>query len=141
MSSKLIDQINLLQNQLNVVLASKYESLIDNQLTAKQVLILELIRSGVTSSTEIAQHAQVSTSAISQLLNKLEKQGYITRTINKENRRKIEIALAEKSIHYFEQIARLEKEINENIYGQLPPEDLAALVKILEKLLHIAGGK
>ena len=141
MSSKLIDQINLLQNQLNVVLASKYESLIDNQLTAKQVLILELIRSGVTSSTEIAQHAQVSTSAISQLLNKLEKQGYITRTINKENRRKIEIALAEKSIHYFEQISRLEKEINENIYGQLPPEDLAALVKILEKLLHIAGGK
>lgn len=141
MSSKLIDQINLLQNQLNVVLASKYESLIDNQLTAKQVLILELIRSGVTSSTEIAQHAQVSTSAISQLLNKLEKQGYITRTINKENRRKIEIALAEKSIHYFEQIAHLETEINENIYGQLPPEDLAALVKILEKLLHIAGGK
>ena len=141
MSSKIIDQINLLQNQLNVVLASKYESLIDNQLTAKQVLILELIRSGVTSSTEIAQHAQVSTSAISQLLNKLEKQGYITRTINQENRRKIEIALAEKSIHYFEQIAHLEKEINENIYGQLPPEDLAALVKILEKLLHIAGGK
>lgn len=141
MSSKQIKQINTLQKQLNVLLASQYESLLDNQLTAKQVLILELIRAGVTSSTELSQHAQVSTSAISQLLNKLENQDYITRTINPENRRKIEIALAEKSIQYFEQTSHMQQQINEAIYGQLPEEDLAALVVILKKLLHIASQK
>lgn len=141
MSSKLIEDINIYQNQLNVLLASKYENLIDNQLTAKQVFILELIRTGITSSTDLAKHSQVSTSAVSQLLNKLENQGYIARTINQENRRKIEITLAAKSIHYFEQITLLEKEINENIYGQLPKEDLEALSTILKKLIRIAGGE
>ena len=141
MSSKLIEDINIFQNQLNVLLANKYESFIDNQLTAKQVFILELIRTGITSSTELAQHLQVSTSAISQLLNKLENQGYVERTINPENRRKIEITLAAKSVQYFEQITQLEKEINENIYGQLPQEDLEALSIILKKLITIAGGE
>lgn len=141
MSSKLIEDINVFQNQLNVLLANKYESFIDNQLTAKQVFILELIRTGITSSTELAQHLQVSTSAISQLLNKLENQGYVERTINPENRRKIEITLAAKSVQYFEQITQLEKEINENIYGQLPQEDLEALSTILKKLITIAGGE
>lgn len=141
MSSKLIEDINIFQNQLNVLLASKYENLIDNQLTAKQVFILELIRTGITSSTDLAQHLQVSTSAVSQLLNKLDNQGYIERTINQKNRRKIEITLAMKSIHYFEQITLLEKEINENIYGQLPKEDLEDLSRILKKLIRIAGGE
>ncbi|WP_010289256.1 MarR family winged helix-turn-helix transcriptional regulator [Kurthia massiliensis] len=141
MSSKLIEDINIFQNQLNVLLASKYENLIDNQLTAKQVFILELIRTGITSSTDLAQYLQVSTSAVSQLLNKLDDQGYIERTINQKNRRKIEITLAMKSIHYFEQITLLEKEINENIYGQLPKEDLENLSTILKKLIRIAGGE
>lgn len=141
MSSKLIEDINIFQNQLNVLLANKYESFIDNQLTAKQVFILELIRTGITSSTDLAQHLQVSTSAVSQLLNKLENQGYVERTINPENRRKIEITLAAKSVQYFEQITQLEKEINENIYGQLPQEDLEALSIILKKLITIAGGE
>lgn len=86
MSSQLIENIKILQNQLNVLLASKYENLIDNQLTAKQVFILELIRAGVTTSTDIAQHLQFSTSAVSQLLNKLDDQVYIQRSINPENR-------------------------------------------------------
>lgn len=128
-------------NPLNVLLANKYENFIDNQLTAKQVFILEMIRTGIISSTDLAQHLQVSTSAVSQLLNKLENQGYVERTINPENRRKIEITLAVKSIQYFEQTTRLEKEINENIYGQLPQEDLEALSTILKKLITIAGGE
>ena len=138
MSSHLIDTINVLQKQLNVRLATKFEKMIDNELTAKQVLILELVRAGVTSSTELAEHAQVSTSAISQLLNKLEAQGYIERAINPTNRRKIDITLGQKAIAYFERSLALDREINEHMYGQLPEEDLQALVKILQKLLQIA---
>ena len=41
--SEYIQQINLLQNQLNVYLVTKYQNRIDTQLTAKQVLLLELI--------------------------------------------------------------------------------------------------
>ena len=138
MCAELIETINVLQKQLNVRLATKFEKMMDNELTAKQVLILELVRIGKTSSTELAEHAQVSTSAISQLLNKLEHQGYIVRTINPTNRRKIDIALGDKAVAYFERTMALDREINESMYGQLPEEDLQALVTILQKLLRIA---
>ncbi|KWU67580.1 MarR family transcriptional regulator [Bacillus mycoides] len=120
-------------------LASKYEKHIDNQLTAKQVLVLELIRSGVTSTKDLADSLNVSTSAVSQLLNKLEVHEYIIRTIDKENRRKIKLQLTEKSEKYFEKMILLEKEMNENLYGLLPIEDLQHLARILEQLTKLAG--
>jgi DNA-binding MarR family transcriptional regulator len=130
----LIQQINSIQNHLNVQLASRFEHKIDNHLTAKQVLLLELIRIGVTSTKDLATQMNISTSAVSQLLNKLETKEYITRNINKENRREIILKLATKSERYFEESQMLEDEINRNVYGQLPLEDLKHLVRILEKL-------
>ncbi|MDZ5610617.1 hypothetical protein U2I54_27370 [Bacillus pseudomycoides] len=47
LGNELIQKINVLQNQLNIQLASRYEHKIDNQLTAKQILLLELIWMGV----------------------------------------------------------------------------------------------
>ncbi|MFS0873975.1 MarR family winged helix-turn-helix transcriptional regulator [Paenibacillus xylanilyticus] len=135
----LVGKINSLQTQLNIQLASKYEKHIDNQLTAKQVLVLELIRSGVNSTKALADNLSVSTSAISQLLNKLEANAYIIRTIDKENRRKIKLQLAERSEKYFDQLMLLEKEMNEKLYGMLPIEDLQHLARILGKLTKLAG--
>ncbi|MGG2066145.1 MarR family winged helix-turn-helix transcriptional regulator [Bacillus sp. S14(2024)] len=140
MKNNLIQQINSLQNHLNVQVASRFEQKIDNQLTAKQVLLLELIRTGVTSTKDLATQLHTSTSAVSQLLNKLETKEYITRSINKENRREIILKLATKSERYFEELQLLEDEINQNIYGQLPLEDLKHLVRILEKLNTIVKG-
>ncbi|EOV9527432.1 MarR family winged helix-turn-helix transcriptional regulator [Bacillus cytotoxicus] len=136
---ELVGKINSLQAQLNMKLASKYEKHIDNQLTAKQVLVLELIRSGVTSTKDLADSLNVSTSAVSQLLNKLEVHEYIIRTIDKENRRKIKLQLTEKSEKYFEKMILLEKEMNENLYALLPIEDLQHLARILEQLTKLAG--
>lgn len=136
---ELIKKINDLQLQLNIQLASKYEKYIDNQLTAKQLLILELIYDGITSAKELAVKLNVSTSAISQLLNKLENNGYISRTIDNDNRRKIQLHLTEKSKNYFEKMIALEEKVNGSLYEKLPVEDLQHLVRILEKLTQIVG--
>lgn len=141
MGNELIQKINVLQNQLNIQLASRYEHKIDNQLTAKQVLLLELIRIGVTSTKDLASHLNISTSAVSQLLNKLESKEYIVRSINKENRREIILKLATKGELYFDELQMLEDEINHNVYGQLPLEDLKHLVRILGKLNAIVVGE
>lgn len=141
MKNEFIQQINDLQNHLNVQLASRFEQQIDNQLTAKQVLLLELIRKGVTSTKDLAFQLNISTSAVSQILNKLETKEYITRSINKENRREIILKLGAKGERYFEELQMLEDEINQNVYGQLPLEDLKQLVRILEKLNAIVKGE
>ena len=141
LKSEYIQEINLLQNQLNVYLATKYQNRIDNQLTAKQVLLLELISSNVLSTKEIAQQLDVSTSAVSQLLNKLEEKGYITRTVNLKNRREILLALAPKGEAFFQEQEAFSKEIDELVYGKLPKEDLQQLAKILKKLNTIVQGE
>lgn len=141
MTNDLIQQINSLQNHLNIQLASRFEHKIDNQLTAKQVLLLELIRTGVTSTKDLAAQLNITTSAVSQILNKLEAKEYITRSINKENRREIILNLGVKGNRYFEEVQMLEDEINRSVYGQLPVEDLEHLVRILTRLNVIVKGE
>ena len=137
MTMDIIEKINRLQDQLNIQMAVQYETMLDNQLTAKQVLLLELIRAGATTTKDIATTLRVTTSAVSQLLNKLEGKGYIHRTINPENRREIKLELAEKGQQYFNQLKQFEQDTASAIYGQLPSEDLQHLVRILENLLTI----
>ncbi|MGE7093191.1 MarR family winged helix-turn-helix transcriptional regulator [Lysinibacillus sp. NPDC048646] len=134
MKNNYMNQINVLQNNFNIQLAKKFEHKIDNQLTAKQVLLLELIKVGVTSTKDLADKLNVSTSAISQILNKLQHKGYIERSINPKNRREIVLQLADKAHQYFNDLASLKDEINREIYGKLSLEDLEQLKNILEKL-------
>lgn len=137
MKKDYINRMNVLQNQINIGLAKKYEDKIDNNLTAKQVLVLELIKSGVRSTKEMASHLEISASAVSQILNKLEDKSYIKRELNKENRRETLLYLEERAEDYFESLLNLENEINEKVYEKLLIEDLQELVRILEKLNNI----
>lgn len=137
MKKDYIHRMNVLQNQINIVLAKKYEDKIDNHLTAKQVLVLELIKSGIRSTKEIASHLEISASAVSQILNKLEDNSYIKRELNKENRRETLLYLDQRAEDYFKSLLNLENEINEKVYEKLSMEDLQELVRILEKLNHI----
>ena len=137
MKKDYINRMNVLQNQINIVLAKKYEDKIDNHLTAKQVLVLELIKSGVRSTKELAAHLEISASAVSQILNKLEDKFFIKRELNKENRRETLLYLDQRAEDYFESLLKLEHEINEKVYEKLSIEDLQELVRILEKLNNI----
>lgn len=138
MKDEYIHQINILQNNFNILVAKKFEKKLDNQLTAKQVLLLELIKEGVTSAKDIADKLNVSTSAVSQILNKLEDRGYIERKFNPQNRREIILYLADKAHQYFIELAVLKGQINKEIYGKLSSHDLKQLKDILEKLQIIA---
>lgn len=97
-------------------------------------MLLELIKIGVTSTKNLADKLNVSTSAVSQILNKLENKGYVERFINPKNRREIVLNLADKANQYFNDLASLEDEINKEVYGQLSLEDLKQFTNILEKL-------
>ncbi|MEC1178044.1 MarR family transcriptional regulator [Metasolibacillus meyeri] len=138
MKDEYIKQINILQSNFNILVAKKFENQLDNELTAKQVLLLELIKEGVTSTKDIANKLNVSTSAVSQILNKLEDREYIERNFNPQNRREIILNLADKAHQYFKDLAALKYQINKNIYENLSSEDLKQLKNILEKLLTIA---
>lgn len=138
MKDDYINKINILQNNFNILVAKKYENKLDDQLTAKQVLMLELIKQGFTSTKGLADKLNVSASAVSQILNKLEDGGYIERKINPHNRREIILNLAEKTHQYFRNLSDLKYQINKEIYGKLSLSDLKQLKDLLEELLAIA---
>lgn len=134
-----INQINYLRDEINRRVAQQFEAMLDNELSTKQVLLLESIRNGATSTKALADVLDVSTSAVSQQLNRLEDMGYIKREINRNNRREIMLTIATKGERYFDQLTTLKHTINRNLYGRLSLEELKQLTTILEKMNDVGG--
>ncbi|KGM46295.1 MarR family winged helix-turn-helix transcriptional regulator [Neobacillus niacini] len=135
--SKIVDY----SNALSSLFLEDYKKLINDEfadLSTKQQVILELLRVKTRTVNEISHFLSITASAASQLISKLEKQDYVKREINPDNRREIIVQLGEKGHHYNEMIAKNQLFIIEKYYAQLPKDDLEKLLDIHEKLYHIA---
>ena len=133
-----VQEINQMIDEMNLHLASGYQDLIDNTVSAKQVVVLLMIHAeeDITTS-KLAANLDITPSAVSQLLNRLEKNGYIKRTINPENRREVLIELGQSGIDYFEKLSQIEQTTADKYYAKLGIEDVQELHRILLKLKNI----
>lgn len=133
-----IQEINKAEYDCNVMLTLEYESLMDENITDKQLILLGLVdESGRLTASEIADELGVTPSAVSQLLGKLENAGYIKRSINPSNRREIVIELDENGHRYMERNRQIELSIIERYYSKLGMEDIKDLRRIMLKLKKI----
>jgi MarR family transcriptional regulator, organic hydroperoxide resistance regulator len=135
--SKILDY----SNALSSLFLEDYKKLINEEfadLSTKQQVILELLRVKTRTVNEISHFLSITASAASQLISKLEKQEYVKREINPENRREIIVDLGEKGHHYNQMVERNQRFIIEQYYAKLPKDDLEKLLDINEKLYHIA---
>lgn len=134
----LIKEINQLEYEVNVKLRYEYDDLIDEQITDKQSIIMDIIRHNANlTASDIAERLSITTSAVSQLLTALEKKSYIKRSINPHNRRELIIELTERAEQYFQNIEKVELGIIEKYYAQLSIEELQQLRDIFAKLHSI----
>ena len=78
-----------------------------------------------------------SASAVSQLANRLEQDGYIKRTINPKNRREIFVELDERGHSYFQKQEEIELAIIHKYYTNLEMDELMKLKEIFLKLKRI----
>jgi MarR family transcriptional regulator, organic hydroperoxide resistance regulator len=128
-------------NALSGIFLEDYNKLVTDEfgdLSTKQQVILELLRVQTRTVNEIAQFLSITASAASQLISKLEKQGYIKREINPNNRREIIVHLGEKGLYYNQMIEKNQLYIIEKYYAKLAQDDLEKLLDIHEKLYNIA---
>lgn len=136
--SKIIDY----SNALSAFFLEDYKKLFTaefSELSTKQQVILELLRIQNRTVNEISNYFSISASAASQLISKLEKQDYVKREINPDNRREIIVQLGEKGHKYIEMIDKNQLYIIEKYYAKLSKEDLEKLLDIHEKLYKIAA--
>ncbi|MDF2787542.1 MAG: transcriptional regulator [Neobacillus sp.] len=135
--SKILDY----SNALSSLFLEDYKKLVTAEfaeLSTKQQVILELLRVKNRTVNEIANFLSITASAASQLISKLEKQEYVKREINPDNRREIIVQLGEKGQYYNQMVDKNQLFIIDKYYAKLPKDDLEKLLDIHEKLYHIA---
>jgi len=133
-----VKEMNEAEYVINTMLLREFQTLLEDEITTKQALLLEIVnkRKSVTVR-EIADSMQVSSSAISQIVSKLEKSGYVKREINVHNRREILVLLDEEGVRFFAKHDQVERAIIERFYAKMDFEDVELLNKLTFKLKKI----
>jgi DNA-binding MarR family transcriptional regulator len=93
-----------------------------------------------SDGAKIQEALCIKKAAVSQMLGVLEKKGYITRDINKENRRKIILRLTKKGETL---INKTEKKVNallSEIISRFGETDIKQLIVLFERFADIVNG-
>lgn len=87
--------------------------------------------------SEVTKELDIPKPATSKLINSLEEQEYVIRSMDKTDRRVIYIELTEKGRNALEEMKRKRNEIANNLMSQLGEEDAKELMRIVDKLYNI----
>lgn len=133
-----VNEMNEAEYLINTLLLQEYRSLLDDEITTKQALLLELIHKHERITVrEIADQMEVSSSAVSQIVGKLEKMGYVKREINLQNRREIIVQIGPQGVAYFAKQEKVERGIIERFYAKMEFEEVQQLRTLTLKLKGI----
>ncbi|WLP58352.1 MarR family winged helix-turn-helix transcriptional regulator [Bacillus pumilus] len=131
----MIQKLNSIEARIHQKLRLEFEELFVDELTDKQHIVLNFVeQKGGSSPIQIAQQLGITQSAVSQLLNTLEKKEWIRRSINPNNRRELHVELSEKAKTYLENMRKVELAIIEKYYSALSFDEITTLTSIYEKL-------
>lgn len=133
-----IKEINHLNMECHTSMMKAFHRLFDENIVGQQAVLLRLLHLHRCLNTgEISKLMDVSPSAVSQILSKLEKGQYIKRTINPDNRRETIIELDFNGNKFIEKSEKIEKLMIERVYYKLDEADLIDMHRILNKLKQI----
>ena len=86
---------------------------------------------------QIASYMNITSSAVGQLVSKLEERHYVSRSINPENRREIFVSLDTSGIKYFEREEEIKRFIISRYYSKLELSEIVQLKEVVQKLNQI----
>lgn len=133
-----VKEMNEAEYWINTTLLQEYRSLLDDEITTKQALLLELIHKYERMTIrEMADHMGVTSSAVSQIIGKLESMEYVKREINVHNRREIIVQLGPMGTNYFAKQEEVERDIIKRFYSKMKLEEVQQLCTLTLKLKRI----
>lgn len=101
-------------------------------------LLYILKQGGIVLPSEISNEMSVSSARVAAILNNLENKGYITRQIDKSDRRKILVELTRKGVRRAEKQNQMVISITARMLELLGQHDAKELVRIMGKLVKLA---
>lgn len=135
---KLVEEINEAIYSMDSYFIKLHQNLLSDELSPKQIILLDFIKknSQVTIG-QIASYMNITSSAVGQLVSKLEEQQYVTRSINPENRREIFVNLDTLGIKYFQREEEIKRFIISRYYSKLELSEVVQLKEVVQKLNQI----
>lgn len=134
-----VKRINEAEYMINRLIYKHYKQYLNSGITTQQAVVLDIVYLAKRITVgEIAIEMNISSSAVSQLIAKLEKNKYIKREINLQNRREVLITLAENGLEYFSKQDYVEQQVADKIYSKLSSKELDELERIVGKIRAIA---
>ncbi|TMW71538.1 MarR family winged helix-turn-helix transcriptional regulator [Alteribacter natronophilus] len=110
----------------------------DNRLSSNQQMILYLIgRQEVHYVKDLSYHMNVSASAVSQMLSKLEQMKLVKREPDESNRRTVPFVLDSEGLLLLEHMEQTRQMIMKKYLTKIPEDDLEHFRTVYEKLRNI----
>jgi len=135
---QLVKEINEATHSINNLIYQKYNSLLDEDITSAQDLLLIIIHeAGRLTIREIAEKLEITPSAASQQVSKLVNANYLQRETNEKNRRETLVSLGIKGKGYMEKQEKFDEIITEKIYAKLGEKKLTHFRDIVKELKQI----
>lgn len=135
---QIVGDIHHYTYEMNVKLAKAQEALFTDDLSMKQSMVLDFVQKHEKCTMgEIAHYMEITPSAISQIVTRLEKENYLKRDINPNNRREVVVMLDEFGHAYYQRDEQINELIINKIYSKMPVEDLEQLRNLIQRLYQI----
>lgn len=141
MDNKFFSAINKLIN-----VQKKHKSLIDSEVssigihrTQHRALMYLSKKGNLLSQKELAEHLDITAAAVTQLLQKLEADGYIERNLGEDNRFN-EINITEEGKKVVEKTRVLFSKVDSSLFDGFTEEELDTFTLLLEKILDNIKG-
>ncbi len=110
------------------------------ELTPGQVFMLHLIQQeGQCSQSKLAEHMEVSPSAITIMLDRLENHGYVERKRDSNDRRVVMSELTSTGTETLLRVMRVRQRLVQHCLSKLPAEELDRFINTLEQLADISA--
>ena len=127
----------LIENLQALRVASRKGDVQENMMGEMFILRYAKERSCKVIPSDISNALGVSSARVANALNSLEEKGFITRTIDSEDRRKIIVEVTPKGVDYAEEQMKRSKARLEELLVRLGEEDSEELVRLTGKLADI----
>lgn len=141
----LIDKINQKFEQFKLIVlkeTKEVEELENFHLTPQQeVIMFYIIRHEPVIANDIAHHFDISKSAVSQVISKLEEMKMIVRQENSINRRETLISLGDRGQEFQELLKKIDNILVEKYYSKVSLNELKNVLDTLDKIVRTNKNK
>lgn len=110
------------------------------RVTMPQFVVLDILyRSGETNMTDLAHHIFVTTAAVTGIVDRLVRDGYVRRASDPEDRRIIKVVLTQKGAGVVRDALEKRKRMTMKIFAVVSQRDRNEYLRILERIRGCLG--